>query len=149
MSPPNCSGKVSPPKLGGGLESKAVTKNRSDRECGGRASECGRSGRGIGAQRAAGEVAEAAVRRLRAELGVAWQSEPGAGEPDAGATAAADQRVGARQVCGVQRHARARETATRGRHRRQPLDGTADSAGSGTTVAAEAEACQIPFAACA
>src|SRR5712671_3867218 len=94
MSPPNCSGKVSPPKLGGGLESKAVTKNRGDRECGGRASECGRSGGGVGAQRAAGEAAEADLRLLRAELGVAWQSEPGAGEPDAGGTAAADHRVG-------------------------------------------------------
>src|SRR4029079_4202726 len=67
MSPPNCSAKMSPPKLGGGLESKAVTKNRSDRECGGRASECGRSGPGAGAQRAAGEATEADVRLLRAE----------------------------------------------------------------------------------
>src|SRR6478752_2114568 len=115
MSPPNCSAKMSPPKLGGGLESKAVTKNRSDRECGGRAGECGRSGPGAGAQRAAGEAAQTDLRRLRAELGVAWQSEPGAGEPDAGATAAADHRVGARQVCRVQRHTPAREAGARGR----------------------------------
>src|SRR5713101_4065325 len=62
MSPPNCSGKVSPPKLGGGLESKAVTKVGGDRKRGRRASECEGGGRSVGAQRAAGEAAEAGLR---------------------------------------------------------------------------------------
>src|SRR6476646_9798219 len=63
MSPPNCSGKVSPLKLGGGLESKAATKAGGDRECGRRASECEGSGRSVGSQRAAGEAAQACLDR--------------------------------------------------------------------------------------
>src|SRR5713101_6514507 len=63
MSPPNCSGKVSPPKLGGGLESKAVTKVGGDRKRGRRASECEGGGRSVGAQRATGEAAQAGLRR--------------------------------------------------------------------------------------
>src|SRR5258706_6638484 len=146
MSPPNCSGKVSPPKLGGGLESKAVTKNSGDRECGRRASECEGGGRSVGAQRATGEAAQAGLRPLRPEVGAAWQPGPGAGEPDAGATAPARGRVGARRVCGVQRHASVREAGAGGSDRGQPLDGAAHFTPSRAGFAAEAPAREIPLA---
>src|SRR5882724_4577082 len=146
MSPPNSSGKLSPPKLGGGLESKAVTKVGGDRKRGRRASEREGGGPSVGAQRATGEAAQAGVRRLRPELGAAWQPGPGAREPDAGATAPARDGVGARQVCGVQRHAFVREAGARGSDCGQPLDGAAHFAPSRAGFAAEAPAREIPLA---